>query len=82
MALQQTVTIDKIEVMENGVLQVRQRSDIFDDVAPEKLLASNYHRWTLCPGDNTTGQEQKVIDIAKATWTPKVIADYKASLEK
>jgi len=82
MALQQTVTIDSIDVVENNVLQVRQRTDIFDDVTPTNMIASNYHRWTLCPGDETIGQDAKVIAIANAVWTPEVIAAYKASLPK
>lgn len=82
MALQQTIKIDSIEVLQSNVLQVRQRTDIFDDKAPTNMVASNYHRWTLCPGDDTAGQEQKVIDIANVTWTPEVIAAYKSSLPK
>jgi hypothetical protein len=80
MALQQTIKIDSVDVVENGILQVRQRTDIFDDKEPKNIIASNYHRWTLCPGDDITGQEQKVINIANVTWTPEVIAAYKASL--
>jgi hypothetical protein len=80
MALQQTQVIDKIEVVENGILQVRQRTDIFDDATPTNIIASNYHRWTLSPGDATTGQDPKVVSIATATWTPEVIAAYQAQL--
>ena len=78
MALQQTVLIDKIEVVENGIIQVRQRTDIVEDGA---VISSSYHRWTLAPGDTTTGQDARVVAVANAIWTPEVIAAYKAQQE-
>jgi hypothetical protein len=82
MALQQTVTIDSIDVVENNVLQVRQRTDIFDDVTPTNMIASTYHRWTLTPNQNITKEDPKVIAIANAVWTPEVISAYEASLTR
>jgi hypothetical protein len=76
MALQQNVVIDKIEVVENGVVQVRERNDIFDDATPETIIASNYHRWSLTPGQDLTGQPANVIAIANAAWTFEVISAY------
>jgi len=81
MALQQTTVIDKIEIIEDGTLQIRQRTDIFDDVSPTNILASTYQRSTLTPGESTTGQDAKVIAIASVTWTQEVIAAYQASLQ-
>jgi hypothetical protein len=82
MALQQTTVIDKIEIVENGTLQVRQRTDIFDDANPSAILASNYQRNSLAPASDLAGQEPKVVAIANATWTPEVIASYQAEQAK
>jgi hypothetical protein len=73
MALTERSTIDKIEVLENGIIQVR-RADIVERDGVE--IAKSYHRWTLSPGQDLTGQEQRVIDVANAVWTQEVIAAY------
>lgn len=73
MALTERSTIDRIEVLENGVIQVR-RADIVERDGVE--IAKSYHRWTLSPGQDLTGQEQRVVDIANAAWTPEVVAAY------
>ena len=67
--------IDKIEVLEMGHIQVRQITRIVED---GKELSASYHRWSLSPGDDLTGQDPKVVAIANATWTPEVIAAYQA----
>jgi len=73
MALTEKNIIDKIEVLENGIIQVRQATIVERDGVE---IAKNYHRWTLTPGQDLTGQEQRVIDIATAVWTPEVVAAY------
>lgn len=80
MALQQNVVIDKIEVVENGIIQVRERTDIFNDTTPEIIIASNYHRWSLTPGQDLTRQAANVTAIANAAWTPEVVAAYEAQV--
>jgi len=75
MALEKQVAIDKIEVLEMGHIQVRQITRIVED---GKELSASYHRWSLSPGDDLTGQDAKVVAIANATWTSEVIAAYQA----
>lgn len=77
MALTERSAIDKIEVLENGIIQVR-RADIVERDGVE--IAKSYHRWTLTPGQDLTGQDQRVIDVANAVWTAEVVASYSASL--
>ena len=81
MALQQTKVIDLIQSDESGVIMIRERTDIFDDAEPTKILASNYHRDSLIPEQDLNGQDPKVVAIANAVWTPEVIAAYKAQQE-
>lgn len=76
MALTERNVIDKIEVLENGIIQVR-RADIIERDGAE--ISRTYHRWTLTPGQDISDQEQRVKDIANAAWTPEVIAAYLAS---
>ena len=77
MTLASTNTIDKIEVLENGVIQVRQAEIITKD---GNEIARNFSRWVLSPGDDVSAQDDKVKAIATAVWTPEVISAYQAQL--
>ena len=77
MALTKQQVIDKIEVTENGTLQVRQVTRIMED---GQQLSSSYHRWTLSPGQDVSDQAANVRAIAAAAWTEEVIAAYQAQL--
>jgi hypothetical protein len=39
-------------------------------------IAKTYHRTSLTPGQDLTGQPANVQAIATAAWTPEVIAAY------
>jgi hypothetical protein len=75
MSLTETSKIDKIEVVENCIIQVRRATIIQKDGVE---IAKTYHRHTLNPGDELLKEDLMVQDIAKAVWTEKVINDYKA----
>ena len=77
MALTKEQTIDKIEILENGTLQVREVTKIMED---GKQLSSSYHRWAFGPGDDISDQPANVQAIAAAAWTPAVIAAYQAQV--
>jgi hypothetical protein len=77
MSLEKSVVIDKIEVVENGIIQVRERTDVLED---GNVLSSSFHRWTLTPGQDLAGQDAKVTAIAQAAWTQEVIAAYEAQV--
>jgi hypothetical protein len=78
MSLTKEVVIDKVEVVENGIVQVRQVTRIMED---GNQLSSSYHRWTLTPGQDVSDQESKVQAVCNAVWTPEVIAAYEAQQE-
>ena len=78
MALTKEQKIDKIEVVENGTLQVRQVTRIMED---GKELSSSYHRWAFEPGSDVSDQPANVQAIAAAAWTPEVIAAYQAQIQ-
>ena len=77
MSLSKEVVIDKIEVVENGIIQVRQATRIIENGAQ---LSQSYHRWSLTPGQDVTDQPANVQAIATAAWTPAVIAAYEAAV--
>ena len=77
MSLEKQQVIDKIEVVENGIIQVRQVTRILED---GQQLSSSYHRWSFAPGSDVSDQPANVRAIATAAWTPAVIAAYQAQL--
>jgi hypothetical protein len=78
MSLEKNTVIDKIEIVENGTVQVRQATIITED---GNQLSRTFHRWCITPGEDYSTQEQQVQDICKVTHTPEVIAAYQAQLE-
>jgi len=78
MSLEKQTKIDRIEVVENGIVQVRQATIITED---GNQISRTYHRWTIAPGEDYSTQEQQVQDICKVTHTPEVIAAYNAQQE-
>ncbi len=78
MSLEKQVKIDRVEVVENGTVQVRQATIITDD---GNQVSRTFHRWCIAPGEDYSTQEQQVQDICKVTHTAEVIAAYQAQLE-
>lgn len=79
MALTKEVVVDKIEVLENGTIQVRCATRVLED---GEVLSSSFHRHVLHPNQDLTDQDPKVVAIANATWTPEVIAAYEAAAQR
>lgn len=78
MALTEETVVDKIEILENGVIQVRLANRVIKDGA---VIASASHRYCVVPGDSAPdGADQKVLDAIATFHTAQVIADYQASL--
>jgi hypothetical protein len=78
MSLDKQTKIDRIEVVENGTVQVRQATIITED---GNQISRTYHRWCVTPGEDYSEQEQQVQDICKVLHTPEVIAAYNAQQE-
>ena len=77
MALTKEQVIDKIEIVENGIIQVREVTRIMED---GKQLSSSYHRWAFEPGSDVSEQPANVQAIAAAAWTEAVITAYQAQV--
>ena len=78
MSLPKDQVIEKVEVVENGTLQVREVTRILED---GKQLSSSYHRWLFAPGSDVSQMPANVQAISAAVWTEEVIAAYQAQLE-
>lgn len=77
MSFTETKVIDQITVTENGTVLYREATRTFKDGV---LIAQNYHRTSLTPGQDLTGQPAQVVAIAQAAWTPEIIAAYEAQV--
>jgi hypothetical protein len=78
MSLTKEQVIDKIEITENGVVQVRQATKIIED---GNELSKSFHRWSIAPGQNYSDQPDNVKAICAVAHTPAVIAAYEAQVE-
>jgi hypothetical protein len=77
MALTKQAKVDRIEVLENGSVQVRTKTAIMEDSVE---ISSQFHRHVVSPGDDYSQQDAKVQAICAAVQTTEVIAAYQASL--
>lgn len=77
MALEKTQIVDRIEVVESGIVQVRTKTAITED---GKQISETFHRHTIAPGDAYAGEDAHVKAICAATHTADVVAAYKAKL--
>jgi hypothetical protein len=75
MALEKIQIVDRIEVVDSGIVQVRTKTVITED---GNQISERFHRHIVAPGDSYAGENDRVQAICKATHTPEVIESYKA----
>jgi hypothetical protein len=75
--LEKIVSVDLIEVVENGTIQVRTKTAIKEDGVE---ISSKFHRHVVAPGDDYSAEDAKVQSICAAIHTADVIAAYKAAI--
>ena len=76
MALTKTTVVDQITVTENGVVLYREATRIMED---GNQISQAYHRTSLTPAQDLTGQPANVVAICNAAWTADVVAAYQAA---
>ena len=79
MALTETKTVDQITVTENGIVLYREATRILKD---GEQIAQTYHRTSLTPAQDLTGQPAQVVAICNAAWTADVVSAYQAQVEQ
>ena len=75
--LEKISVVDKVEVVENGTVQVRTATRIVED---GNVISTSYHRHTIAPGQDYSAECDKVKAICAATHTPEVVSAYQAML--
>jgi len=76
MALEKVISVDLIEVIENGSIQVRTKTAIKEDGVE---ISSKFHRHVVVPGADYSAEDAKVQAIAASIHTAEVIAAYQAA---
>jgi len=75
MALEKIISVDLIEVIENGSVQVRTKTAIMEN---GEQISGTFHRHVVVPGANYSAEDAKVQAICDAVHTAGVIAAYQA----
>jgi archaellum component FlaF (FlaF/FlaG flagellin family) len=76
MALEKVEIVDRIEIVENGIVQVRTKTAILENGTE---ISNKFHRHVVAPGDDYSAQESRVKAVCAATHTKAVVDAYKAS---
>ena len=79
MALEKVELVDRIEIAENGSVQVRTATRILEDGV---AISGTFHRHAINPGDVYSEEDDRVKAICQIIHTESVIAKYKDSLER
>ncbi len=74
--LEKVTVVDRIEVVENGSVQVRTKTAIMED---GKQISGTFHRHVVAPGDDYSTEDARVQGVCAALHTAEVIAAYKAA---
>jgi len=86
MAFSKTVVEDRIEVLEQGQIQVRTKTTVLEDSVE---LSSSFHRQAVVPckyngsawvDTDTSAMSARVQALATATWTNATVAAYKTAI--
>lgn len=77
MSIEKVKVVDQITVTENGIILYREATKIIEDGVE---LTKTYHRTSLTPGQDLTGQPANVAAIANTVWTDEVVAAYEAQI--
>ena len=70
MALSKQTQIDKIEILSNGVIQMQEKTCIFEDSVE---ISQMYSRTTFAPSADTAQLPEQVKKIANVVWSADVV---------
>ena len=77
--LTDTTVVSAITILEDGQIQIRRSRRVFD--GPD-MIAEQYHRYVLTPGDDVAQEDARVKAVAGLLWTPAVIQAYRDNRAK
>jgi hypothetical protein len=76
--LEKKTKIDLIEVMDNGCVQLKIKTLIYEN---SQLIGSAYSFQAIVPGADYSNEEARVKAICSVVHTPEVIAEYQSMLQ-
>jgi hypothetical protein len=82
MALTEQTIIDRLEILEDGQIQVRRARVNYDNGVE---ISRAFHREVLDPGSQPADlntRDARVQAVAEAVWTPEVVSEREAKLEE
>ena len=68
MALTKETVVDRIEVLEDGQMQVRTATRVLEDGV---VISQSFHRKVIDVGVDVTNEDQLVKDVAQNMHTPE-----------
>ena len=74
--LEKVISVDLIEVIENGTVQVRTKTAVTENGTQ---ISGSFQRHIVVPGDDYSTEDARVKAICKATHTAAVVTAYKAA---
>lgn len=77
--IEKQISIDRIEVLENNIVQVRQAIRLIENGVE---LSKTYHRWMITPGQDYSDQDVRVKAICTAVHTDQAIAQWQEQISK
>lgn len=81
MKLEEQVVVDKIEILESGLIQVREADRILDTDAGV-IKAESYHRYIIRPGQSAPSDAPDVLNrVIAAVHTPDLIQAFESEQE-
>ena len=78
MALEKIEVVALIEVLENGSVQVRNKTAILEDGVE---ISNKFHRHVIVPGQDYSQEDSRVKAICAAVQTLEVVAAYQAMMD-
>ena len=66
MMLREEKSVDKIEVLDDGTIQVRVATVILKD---DEQIAKTYECYCIMKNESLEGQPERVVAIARAAWS-------------
>jgi hypothetical protein len=76
MSLVKQTSVDQIEIVESGIVQVRTATTIFEDGLE---IGKSLHRHTIIPGNDYSAESDHVKAICSVVHTPEVVEAFKAA---
>lgn len=77
--LTESTVVDRIEILLNGIVQIRKATIIFRN---EDEISREYFRIVLSPGENVSDMDERTQAVCEAVWTDEVVAAFQQAQDE